>query len=169
VFTNSQTDTIVSALDGLQVELPSWGFANTGTRFGKFLQPAAASSIDEKLNDAGHVHRWTGACPIDQSHHLKGKIEAMIQTVMTAQELYAKAALVDHGQLTALQQRCSLIDAENCLKAAFSCDVRPVIRECAAAKGLPTDPLEAFRQSGYLERITAERSAKNLALASTYA
>ena len=32
---------------------------------------------------------------IDQSHNLKGKIEAMIQTVDMAQELYAKAALVD--------------------------------------------------------------------------
>ena len=28
---------------------------------------------------------------VDQSHNLKGKIEAMIQTVVTAQELYAKA------------------------------------------------------------------------------
>ena len=36
---------------------------------------------------------------IDQSHNLKGKIEAMIQTVTTAMELYAKAALVDHAQL----------------------------------------------------------------------
>ena len=33
---------------------------------------------------------------IDQSHNLKGKMEAMVQTVVTAQELYAKAALVDH-------------------------------------------------------------------------
>ncbi len=38
---------------------------------------------------------------IDQSHNLKGKIEAMIQTVTTAMELYAKAALVDHGKLAA--------------------------------------------------------------------
>src|SRR5258708_3088698 len=36
---------------------------------------------------------------VDQSHNLKGKIEAMIQTVCTAQELYARAALVDHGSL----------------------------------------------------------------------
>ena len=32
-----------------RIELPSWGFANTGTRFGKFLQPAAATTIEEKL------------------------------------------------------------------------------------------------------------------------
>ena len=44
---------------------------------------------------------------IDQSHNLKGKMEAMIQTVVTAQELYAKAALIDRDRLAALQQNCS--------------------------------------------------------------
>ena len=36
----------------LSIEVPSWGFANTGTRFGKYLQPAAASTIEEKFADA---------------------------------------------------------------------------------------------------------------------
>ena len=36
-------DLAVQALDSFQIEIPSWGFANTGTRFGKFLQPAAAT------------------------------------------------------------------------------------------------------------------------------
>jgi len=44
---------------------------------------------------------------IDQSHNLKGKIEAMIQTVQTAMELYAKAALVDHEKLAAGQKSCA--------------------------------------------------------------
>ena len=47
----------------LEIELPSWGFADTGTRFGKFLQDAAALSIEDKLDDAAQVHRLTGACP----------------------------------------------------------------------------------------------------------
>src|SRR5215472_10223605 len=361
VFTTRETDTIVRALDSFRVELPSWGFANTGTRFGKFQQRATASTIEEKLSDAGQVHAWTGMCPtvalhvswdlpnsladtdgietvavengiragainpnvfqdqiykygsfgnpdpavrrealehvltsikiarrlgsrdlslwfadgsnypgtqnmrqrkkwfeeglaaahvalgdgqrllveykpfepafyhtdiadwgmalhfaraagpkakvlvdlghhyaaqnieqivvwlldermlggfhfndrryadddltlgsidpyqvfrifheilhfewetgeradiaymIDQSHNLKGKIEAMIQTVTTAQELYAKAALVDREKLADCQQRCALVDAEGCLKDAFSTDVRPAIREWAEA------------------------------------
>ena len=29
----------MQALDSFQIEIPSWGFANTGTRFGKFVQP----------------------------------------------------------------------------------------------------------------------------------
>jgi len=106
---------------------------------------------------------------IDQSHNLKGKIEAMIQTVTTAMELYAKAALVDHAKLAAAQTKCELVDAETCLKDAFSTDVRGVIREWAESKGLPGDPMDAFRQSGYLEKITAQRSAKNMAAVSSYA
>jgi len=397
VITSRQTDIVFQALNHFQIELPSWGFANTGTRFGKFLQPAAAGTIEEKFSDAGQVHRWTGVCPtialhvlwdlpdglddakkveelgaknglragsinpnlfqdqiykfgsfgnpdpairkealghvmtsieiaartgsrdislwfadgsnypgtqnirhrrrwfeenlkaaharlsssqrmlveykpfepafyhtdiadwgmalllaqsagpqakvlvdtghhyqaqnieqivawlldlnmlggfhfndrryadddltmgsidpyqvfrifheilhfewetgkradiaymIDQSHNLKDKIEAMIQTVTTALELYAKAALVDHDRLTGCQERCALVDAETCLRDAFSTDVRPLIREWAQSKGLPTDPLEAFRQSGYMERITAERAQRNMAIASSYA
>src|ERR1700689_2690251 len=61
---------IALALDSFHVELPSWGFANTGTRFGKFLQPAAATSIDEKFSDAAQVHRWTGVCPTIALHVL---------------------------------------------------------------------------------------------------
>jgi L-rhamnose isomerase/sugar isomerase len=394
---DQKTDTVIHALDRFQIELPSWGFANTGTRFGKFTQPAAASTTEEKLSDAGQVHRLTGVCPtvalhvlwdlphgvadtaevhtlaaahglragainpnvfqdqiykygslgnpdaeiraaalqhildsveiarklgsrdislwfadgsnypgtqnirhrrkwfvdglraaheklsgdqrllveykpfepafyhtdiadwgmalqfardagprakvlvdtghhyqaqnieqivawlldldmlggfhfndrryadddltmgsidpyqvfriffeiahfewetgkradiaymIDQSHNLKGKIEAMIQTVTTAMELYAKAALVDHEKLAGYQTSCALVDAEGCLKDAFSTDVRPVIREWSHSKGLPADPMDAFRQSGYLEKITAERGAKNAAAVSSYA
>ena len=59
---------VAEALDTFQIELPSWGFANTGTRFGKYLQPAAAATIDEKCSDAGQVHSLTGACPTVALH-----------------------------------------------------------------------------------------------------
>ena len=393
-MTNRQAENIHQALDSFRIELPSWGFANTGTRFGKFVQPAAATNIEEKFSDAAEVHRWTGVCPtvalhvlwdlsggageierlaakygiqpgsinpnlfedqiykfgslgnpdaavrrraldhllesieiaqrlgsrdlslwladgsnypgtqnirqrrkwieegltaahahltdgqrmlveykpfepafyhtdiadwgmalllaqaagprakvlvdtghhyqsqnieqivdwllgsgmlggfhfndrryadddltlgsidpyqvfrifheirffewetnqradiaymVDQSHNLKGKIEAMIQTVMTALELYAKAAIVDHERLSMFQTKCALVDAEMCLKDAYSTDVRPAIAEWAKSKGLPQDPMDAFRQSGYLERITAARAEKNASSASSYA
>jgi L-rhamnose isomerase / sugar isomerase len=106
---------------------------------------------------------------VDQSHNLKGKIEAMIQTVCTAQELYARAALVDHDRLSKLQQDCSLVDAEETLRAAFWEDVRPAIREWREARNLPEDPLQAFRSSGYLERVRRERAEKNTRMPSSYA
>ena len=58
------------ALDAFQIEIPSWGFANTGTRFGKFLQPAAASTLEEKFSDAGQVHKLTGVTPTLALHVL---------------------------------------------------------------------------------------------------
>src|SRR5215471_4542193 len=106
---------------------------------------------------------------VDQSHNLKGKIESMIQTVSTAQELYARAALVDHEKLAKLQLDCSLVDAEETLRGAFWEDTRNVVKEWRMAKGLPENPLEAFRQSGYLERVTAERREKNMGSAAGYA
>jgi L-rhamnose isomerase/sugar isomerase len=106
---------------------------------------------------------------IDQSHNLKGKIEEMIQTAVTAQELFAKAALVDNESLARHQQKCELVDAEECLKAAFSTDVRPAIREWRRSKGLPEDPLGAFRESGYMQRIERERAERNQAAGGSYA
>jgi L-rhamnose isomerase/sugar isomerase len=106
---------------------------------------------------------------VDQSHNLKGKIEAMLQTVINAQELYGKAALVDYDRLVAAQQATDLVGAESCLQDAFKTDVRPAIAEWRRARQLPPDPLEAFRQSGYLERITRERADRNAASPSSYA
>jgi L-rhamnose isomerase / sugar isomerase len=106
---------------------------------------------------------------VDQSHNLKGKIEAMIQTVTMAQQLFAKAALVDAKKLASAQKNCDLVEAESTLQDAFATDVRPAIQEWRDSKGLPKDPMEAFRQSGYLERITRERAAKNSHNISSYA
>ncbi len=50
--------------------MPSWGFANTGTRFGKFVQEAAATTIEEKFADAAEVNRLTGAAPTVALHVL---------------------------------------------------------------------------------------------------
>jgi L-rhamnose isomerase/sugar isomerase len=106
---------------------------------------------------------------VDQSHNLKPKIEEMIQTAATAQELYAKAKLVDHKRLASLQSRAELIDAEECLKSAFATDVRPAIREWRKSKGLAEDPLAAFRGSGYLARATRERAERNRQMVASYA
>jgi L-rhamnose isomerase/sugar isomerase len=97
---------------------------------------------------------------VDQSHNLKGKIEAMIQTVVMAETLFVKAALVDHERLVDAQRANDLVRAEICLQDAFATDVRPAIAEWRVSKGLPADPLDAFRESGYLERITRERQGR---------
>src|SRR6516165_9171897 len=106
---------------------------------------------------------------IDQSHNLKGKIEETIQTVTVAQQLFAKAALVDHAALSHAQAKCDLVRAESLLQEAFNTDVRPIIQQWRDSKGLPRDPLKALLESGYMERITKERSSRNLNSVSSYA
>ena len=100
---------------------------------------------------------------IDQSHNLKGKIEAAVQTVVTAQELYLKAALVDRERLAGLQNSCDLVAAEELYRGAFWRDVRPLTQAWREAHGLPADPLRALRESGYVERLAQERGSRNLA------
>src|SRR4030081_1454857 len=67
---SDETGKVFQALEAFRIEIPSWGFANTGTRFGKFLQPAAATTLEEKFSDAGQVHRSTGVCPSIALHVL---------------------------------------------------------------------------------------------------
>jgi L-rhamnose isomerase/sugar isomerase len=56
-------NSVKAKLKAQHIELPSWGFANTGTRFKTYAWPGAASSIHEKIADAGMVHKLTGVCP----------------------------------------------------------------------------------------------------------
>ena len=97
---------------------------------------------------------------VDQSHNLKPKIEAMIQTVMTAQDLWVKAALVDRSALKDHQKAGSIVDAENVLKAAFNANVEAILAEWRNAKGIGADPLNTYRESGYGEQIAKERASR---------
>jgi L-rhamnose isomerase/sugar isomerase len=65
---STSAENVFKALENFRIELPTWGFADTGTRFGKYLQPAAAVTIEEKLSDAGLVHALTGASPTVAVH-----------------------------------------------------------------------------------------------------
>jgi L-rhamnose isomerase/sugar isomerase len=76
---------------------------------------------------------------VDQSHNEKAKVEAMIQTVVMAQELYAKAAIVDHDAL----------------------------RRAQATNKLPADPLAEHRRQGYEKKAAADRRARRKAMGIT--
>ena len=51
------------ALARLEIETPSWGYGNSGTRFHVYPWPGAARNAEERIADAGLVHRLTGCCP----------------------------------------------------------------------------------------------------------
>jgi len=133
------------------------------------IDPYQVFRIFHEILSVSEDERAGVAFMIDQSHNLKGKIEAMVQTVVTAQEIYAKAALVDQERLAELQQECRLVEAEECFRGAFWQDVRPIVRQWRVARGLPADPLTALAESGYVERISKERGSKNARSVSSYA
>jgi L-rhamnose isomerase/sugar isomerase len=54
---------VKQAIARLQIELPSWAFGNTGTRFKVFGQPGVPRTPREKIDDAAQVHALTGAAP----------------------------------------------------------------------------------------------------------
>lgn len=135
------------------------------------IDPYQVFRIFHEIHFQQHLtgSKTTPAFMIDQSHNLKGKMEAMVQTVVTAQELYAKAALVDQDKLAELQDSCKLVEAEELFRSAFWSDVRPALAEWRTARGLAADPMAALRTEGYVEKITEERRAKNAGSVSSYA
>ena len=130
------------------------------------IDPYAVFRIFHEIRNAADLHGRDVsriAYMIDQSHNLKPKIEAMLQTVMTAQELFAKACLVDRKKLADAQARMNIVDAEGCLKDAFATDVRPMLAEWRKGKGIDPDPIAAFRASGYTEKVAKDRDARRAA------
>ena len=94
---------------------------------------------------------------VDQSHVIKPKIEAMIQTVVTIQETYARALIVDRKALAEAQEAGDVVGAEQILVDAYQIDVRPLLESVREEMGVPPDPLGAYRASGHNEKLAKER------------
>ena len=94
---------------------------------------------------------------LDQCHNIEQKIPAVIRSVLNVQEATAKALLVDAGGLADAQARGDVLAANSVLMDAFSTDVRPLLRELRAERGLDPDPVTAYHRSGHQERIETER------------
>jgi L-rhamnose isomerase/sugar isomerase len=134
------------------------------------IDPYAVFRIFHEIRNAAEIHGRDVsqiAYMIDQCHNLKPKIEAMIQTAQTAQELYAKACLVDRKALRDAQSRQNIVDAENILKDAFATDVRPILADWRKKKNIDPDPMKAYRASGYHEKVAREREARRAASGSS--
>ena len=106
--------------------------------------------------NAGLVERPI-AYMIDQSHAIKQKIEAMIQSVMNIQTAYARAQLIDWKALADAQSRDDAVDAERVLQDAYETDVRPLLGKIREDQGLNPDPIIAHRESGYSAKVAEER------------
>lgn len=130
------------------------------------IDPYAVFRIFHEIRNAAELHDRDVsriAYMVDQSHNLKPKVEAMIQTATTAQELYAKACLVDRSKLQDAQASMNIVDAESCLRDAFATDVRPMLAEWRNRKNIDPDPMQAYRASGYESRAAKERTERRAA------
>ena len=94
---------------------------------------------------------------LDQCHNLEEKIPGEIRSATNVQEATAKALLVDREALADAQTAGDVLGANDILVDAFNTDVRPLLAELRESQGLAPDPMRAFLDSGYLERIRSER------------
>jgi L-rhamnose isomerase/sugar isomerase len=94
---------------------------------------------------------------LDQCHNIEPKMPALILSVMTLQEVFAKALLVDRDALLAAQAAGDVLEANRVLVSAFMTDVRPALAELRVARGLPADPYRAYLESGEEEVRYATR------------
>ena len=54
---------ITRLLEAQRIEVPSWAFGNSGTRFKVFGTRGTPRTVEEKIADAATVHRFTGLAP----------------------------------------------------------------------------------------------------------
>lgn len=100
---------------------------------------------------------------LDQCHNLEEKIPGEIRSATNVQEATAKALLVDREALKTAQIAGDVLGANDIFVDAFNTDVRPMLAELRESQGLAPDPMRAFLDSGYLERIRSERIGGNAA------
>jgi L-rhamnose isomerase / sugar isomerase len=94
---------------------------------------------------------------LDQCHNIEAKIPGQIRSVLNVEQALAKALLVDRTALAAAQETGDVLGAHALLMDAYDTDVRGVLADRRAARGLPRDPMAAYAASGYQQRIEAER------------
>ena len=71
-------------------------------------------------------------------------------------------SLVDEERLITLQRSGDVLGAHRVLLDAFETDVRPLLARLREKIGVEPDPVEAFRRSGYAERLADERGTTSV-------
>ena len=75
MFTKAMTD----LLEAQAIELPSWAFGNSGTRFRVFTTPGTPRNPFEKISDAAKVHELTGLAPSVALHIPWDKVDSFAE------------------------------------------------------------------------------------------
>lgn len=94
---------------------------------------------------------------LDQCHNIEDKIPGQIRSVLNVQEMTAKVLLVDMDALDVAEKSGDVLGASGILMDAYNTDVRAALAAWRESRGLPGEPFHAFRASGHLEKISADR------------
>ena len=96
---------------------------------------------------------------IDQCSGRENRMHAILHSVDSLQLSLAKAVLVDRSRLEKYQQDDEIILANRLFNdALIHADVRPIVAAARLEKNLPLDPVAAYVESGYQQKIEQERS-----------
>ena len=99
---------------------------------------------------------------LDQSHNIEPSIEGIIQSLMNTQTAFAKSLLVDRAALAQAQAAGDVILANRIVMEAYETDVQPLLKKMRVDGGRQPDPLVSYRESGYAQRISAERAGAGI-------
>jgi L-rhamnose isomerase/sugar isomerase len=94
---------------------------------------------------------------LDQCHNIEAKIPGQIRSVLNVQEMTARALLLDGDALAAARTANDVLAANEVFMDAFYTDVRPALAAWRESRGLPADPMRAYAESGYQQRIEVDR------------
>lgn len=81
------TNEAIAKLEKLLIEVPSWAYGNSGTRFRVFGSPGSPRDVFEKVKDASEVQRFTGLSPKVALHIPWDEIEDMTKLKAFAESL----------------------------------------------------------------------------------
>ena len=97
------------------------------------------------------------ALMLDQCHNIEDKIPGQIRSVLNVQEMVARALLLDTAALDVARTEGDVLGANQVFMDAFYTDVRSDLATWREARGLPGDPMAAYRASGHQARLADER------------
>ena len=112
----------------------------------------------EVVRGGGYGPNSDVAFMLDQCHNVEDKIPGQIRSVLNVQEMTARALLVDRAALEAAQEAHDVLGANAILMDAFYTDVRPDLATWRESRGLPAEPMKAYAESGYQQKIEKERA-----------
>lgn len=111
----------------------------------------------EVIRGGGYGATSGVAFMLDQCHNIEDKIPGQIRSVLNVQAMTARALMVDREALSVAQLAGDVLAANDIFMDAFYTDVRPLLGKWREAKGLHSDPVKAFNESGYLKAIASSR------------